>query len=77
MKKGLYRFVLPDVGECARTHLLAGDGAPFLERSVYEALHFQPPFDTLPTRDEYKARHRARRYPVKPFERIWPQDVIA
>ncbi len=71
MKKGLYRFVLPHLGECARTHLRAGDGAPFLERSVYEALQFQPAFDALPTHDEYRIGHPVSNSSARRYEQFW------
>lgn len=47
-KVGLYRIVAPDGRECAIVHHDAGDGAPFLPRDVYEAMRFQPRYDTLP-----------------------------
>jgi len=53
MKRGLFRLKLPGLGECARTHLHAGDAAPYLDRSAYEVLGFDPPFDALPTEEEY------------------------
>lgn len=57
MKRGLYRTVDDYLGECARMHWRAGDGAPFLARTIYEALGCQPRFEALPTRDEYKGTH--------------------
>jgi hypothetical protein len=47
-KLGLYRIHIGGIGECALVHRDAGDGAPFLPRDLYEALHFSPPFDALP-----------------------------
>jgi hypothetical protein len=47
-KLGLYRIHVDGIGECAVVHRDAGDGAPFLQRDLYEALHFSPPFDALP-----------------------------
>ncbi|EIZ80317.1 hypothetical protein WSK_1110 [Novosphingobium sp. Rr 2-17] len=49
-RKGLYRTVLPGLGECARVDMSAGDAAPYLERDMYVLLGFQPGFDDLPER---------------------------
>lgn len=56
MKLGLYRMVDRYVGECARTDRSAGDAAPFLPREIYQALHFEPRFDDLPTKEQYEAQ---------------------
>ena len=45
---GHHRTILEGIGECAIVHRDAGDGAPFLPREIYEALHFLPPFAALP-----------------------------
>ena len=55
MKMGIYKVALPERGECARVRWLAGDGAPYLERRIYEAVRFEPPFDELPGDNEYHA----------------------
>jgi hypothetical protein len=47
VKIGLYRTVLPGIGECARVDMRAGDAAPYLDRDMYESLGFEPPFDSL------------------------------
>lgn len=47
-RKGLFRTVLPGLGECARVDMSAGDAAPFLEREMYTLLGFEPHFDLLP-----------------------------
>jgi arsenate reductase len=57
---GLYRMEEPELGERVRVRWAAGDGAPFLPREIYEALHFKPAFDALPSREEYE-RQRAMR----------------
>ena len=56
IKMGLYRTNEPDLGERARIRWAAGDGAPYLPREIYEALHFKPLFDTLPSKEEYERR---------------------
>lgn len=48
MRKGLFRTTLPVLGECARVDMSAGDAAPYLEKSMYEMLGFEPRFETLP-----------------------------
>jgi hypothetical protein len=49
-RKGLFRTVLPGIGECARVDMRAGDAAPYLEREMYVMLGFQPAFENLPER---------------------------
>ena len=61
MKRGIYRFSKPGNVEFARVHLSAGDAAPFLDRSMYEALQFLPAFEALPTESEYRATGEQRR----------------
>ena len=51
MRKGLFRTILPGLGECARVDMSAGDAAPYLERDMYVLLGFQPRFDDLPEQD--------------------------
>ena len=58
MKRGLYRVIDPVRGELARVDWLAGDGAPWLPRSIYESAGFEPPFHQLPTEGEFRRRHR-------------------
>lgn len=58
-KRGLYRSMFPDLGECARVHPAAGDAAPYLTRELYEALHFKPRFHSLMTKDEYDQHYAA------------------
>lgn len=69
-RRGLFRFDVPEIGSVARTHLSAGDAAPFLEQSTYEALGFQPPFATLPTREEYLVAAGGRGEHHR-FDAIW------
>ncbi|MDE8654440.1 hypothetical protein PYV00_22340 [Novosphingobium sp. H3SJ31-1] len=57
MRKGLFRTELPGIGECARVDMSAGDAAPYLERSFYELLHFRPPFEQLPSRQQFEGMH--------------------
>lgn len=65
VKLGLYRMEEHGLGERARVRWAAGDGAPFLPREIYEALHLKPPFDALPTREEYEGRHAERNLPAR------------
>jgi hypothetical protein len=51
VRKGIFRTDLPGIGECARVDMRAGDAAPYLEKSMYKQLGFQPPFETLPARE--------------------------
>ena len=51
---GLYRTVLPGIGECARVDMRAGDAAPYLERAMYELLDFKPSFEYLPQKSGQK-----------------------
>lgn len=57
MIHGLYRTRDRLLGLCARVSWSAGDAAPILPRALYEELGGQPPFDSLPTRAEYRQRH--------------------
>lgn len=45
---GRFRIILEGIGECALVHDDAGDGAPYLPRDIYDALHFAPRFEMLP-----------------------------
>jgi hypothetical protein len=47
-KLGRYRVLTLDGNEYAVVHRDAGDGAPYLPRTLYEALHFTPSYDALP-----------------------------
>jgi hypothetical protein len=58
VNQGLYRTKDPMLGECARVRWSAGDGAPFLRPEIYEAVRFQPLYDSLPTQEEYESRRR-------------------
>lgn|GEM_PF-3460511 len=58
-RRGLYRTVDPVLGECARTDRRSGDGYPFLTRSLYDMLGFEPAFDLLPTQQEFEHARRA------------------
>jgi len=62
VKQGLYRTNDPLLGECARICWSAGDGAPFLRREIYEAVHFQPLYDALPTEEEFRQLHHSCDY---------------
>ena len=48
---GCYRIVYSDGAECAIVHRDAGDAAPYLPRAIYDAMRFQPRYDTLPLID--------------------------
>ena len=53
MRKGLFRTEIPGIGECARVDMSAGDAAPYLGRSFYELLRFEPSFEDLPMREHF------------------------
>ena len=55
MRKGQYRTDKPQLGQCARIAWVVGDVEPFLTRATYEANRYEPPFDQLPTQEEYEA----------------------
>jgi len=61
VRRGLYRFDDPILGEAARVHKSAGDAGPYLSRYLYELLEFEPQYDALPTMDEHKRRRHAIR----------------
>ena len=48
MKRGLFRFSDPILGEAACIHKSAGAATPYLSRGLYERLAFEPEFDCLP-----------------------------
>lgn len=72
-RRGLYRFTSSDLRDYARTHLLAGDGSPFLDRENYDALGFTPAFDSLPTREEYFKADRSERYALRRWDIAGPE----
>jgi hypothetical protein len=55
LRKGLFRTVIPGIGECARVDMRAGDAAPYLEREMYVLLGFQPAYEALPERKPAEA----------------------
>ncbi|WP_240530066.1 hypothetical protein [Novosphingobium sp. PC22D] len=56
---------LPVLGECARVDDSAGDAAPYLERAMYDALGFKPPFEQL------RAQSDADRFRDRPLWGEW------
>lgn len=55
MGKGLYRDELPWLGECV--HMDWGGlrtNYQHMSRTAYEANGYQPPFERLPTRGQYR-----------------------
>lgn len=66
MKRGMYWVSNDVLGECVRVGWAAGDGAPYLTREIYEILGFEPPFDTLPHREEFVRRHPSMTNDVSP-----------
>ena len=54
---GLFRTVKADGSEWARVRWAAGDAAPYLSRQMYQALHFAPPYETLPARSDFILQH--------------------
>ena len=57
MAESMFRTMRPDLGECVRMNWGASPDC-FLTRDTYEARAHQPPFDELPTEEEYKAAMR-------------------
>ena len=51
MKVGVCRVKDPFLGDCAKVRWFAGDGAPYLQRDIYEQLRFEPRFEDLPEED--------------------------
>jgi hypothetical protein len=75
-RRGLYRFTSHERLELARTHALAGDASPFLDRETYEALGFEPHYDALPTREHYLGTDRTSRYALRPCDLTWHEVQI-
>lgn len=71
MRKGLYRLQLKDLGECARVHPSAGDAAPYLDRETYELMNFEPPYHSLPPREEYEVRIPRAIRAKRRYEDVW------
>jgi hypothetical protein len=58
MAKGLFRERDPQLGPCAFMDWGLKPGVEgFIARDTYEANGHQPPFDELPTREQYAANH--------------------
>lgn len=55
--QGMFRVHHEQLGEAARMRWGA-DPEAFLTRDTYVAAGHQPPYDELPTRDEYLAAHQ-------------------
>jgi len=55
-RRGFFRAEVAGIGECARVSAAAGDAGPYLEREMYELLQFNPPFERLPSREEFEAQ---------------------
>ncbi len=75
MKKGLFRLSLRGLGEVARVHPGAGDAGPYLDRDAYELLNFDPAFDTLPSRDEYRKTAPPKHWMKSRSEDYWSEHV--
>ena len=65
VRRGLYRFNDPILGEAARVHKSAGDAGPYLSRYLYELLEFEPQYDSLPTLEEHRRRRHSA---IRPSE---------
>ena len=72
MRRGLYRFDDPILGEAARVHKSAGDAGPYLSRYLYELLEFEPQYDALPTQME----HRRRRHVLRPGAAMASRQLV-
>ena len=57
MRKGLYRTY--DLTSTERAYVDFGALQPkvFLRRTTYEVARYEPPFDQLPTQEEYEGRN--------------------
>jgi hypothetical protein len=54
--KGVYRTSLPDSGgEFASVDYGVASSGGWMTRADYEARKYQPPFDNLPTKEQYDA----------------------
>lgn len=57
MPNGLYKGPLDSrYGEWVWLDWPIQEGAAFVTRDLYEARSYQPPYDELPTKEEYDAR---------------------
>jgi hypothetical protein len=56
MRKGLYRVERGLLGAVAYVDWGAAEGEPFLTRDLYIMNGYKPPFDELPTKEEFEAR---------------------
>lgn len=63
MKVGVCRVKDPFLGDCAKVRWFAGDGAPYLQRDIYEQLRLEPRFEDLP---EEKAAEHAEAVTMQP-----------
>jgi hypothetical protein len=59
--RGLYRATMPDGAECAVVEYGAGSGAGEIPRAHYEDEGYEPPFDSLPTKEQHEAQQNATR----------------
>ena len=56
MAKGLYRTSTPETGaEYAHVHYGNVAALDSIPRALYEENGYQPPYDKLPTKEEYEA----------------------
>jgi hypothetical protein len=60
MAEGMFRAVRPDLGDCVRMNWGASPDC-FLTKDTYEAGNNDPPYDELPSEEEYKADRRGPR----------------
>ncbi len=51
--EGLFRTTRPELGECVRVKKVR-DVDLYLTRDTYEANRYQPPYDELPTEEEFE-----------------------
>lgn len=52
MNTGLYRATKPIIGDCVRMNWTSNPES-FLTRDTYDANRHHPPFDDLPSEEEY------------------------
>jgi hypothetical protein len=58
MAEGMFRTTRDDLGECVRMKW-GSQPESFLTKDTYKANRHDPPYDELPTREEYMADRKA------------------
>jgi len=77
MKVGVCRVKDPFLGDCAKVKWFAGDGAPYLQRDIYEQLRFEPRFEDLPEEDPVEKAEVVAMRPRRSEAKTLQQPEIA